>query len=371
MPGSPRIERAASLRIQHPNLSTEDAMKLAGYTDEEARDSKRQSNVRQKAHRIATRGTKRRTPLDVKNSGSSSKRIALDHGINDHDYQPLPITFGPGILDWGTPKRSIENTAINKEDDSPALAFPPPSQVGQKNLSEVNLRSQSTPLANIGVEFQVSPRADKAARFWLDNPNLSIEHSMRLAKYDQEEISNPKIQNDIRQTAYQISVQIAAKTEKNNPVEIRSRLTIIEKKIDTLTLLVETKLQDLETRIEKHFQVLNDQLKVIVASRTKFSPKEPIYDISTHSASYTMPSQESHHYDQTRRNSLDYSTYDPRYYYNHRRISSNDQTIAHQYPHGHSTMDALLSSSISQPRRDPFERKPSRDFENETQNVDI
>jgi hypothetical protein len=28
MPGSPRVERAANIRIQHPNLSTEDAMKL-------------------------------------------------------------------------------------------------------------------------------------------------------------------------------------------------------------------------------------------------------------------------------------------------------------------------------------------------------
>ena len=58
MPGSPRVERAANIRIQHPNLSTEDAMKLAGYTDDEAKDPKKQSNVRQKTHRL-TKGRKR------------------------------------------------------------------------------------------------------------------------------------------------------------------------------------------------------------------------------------------------------------------------------------------------------------------------
>ena len=52
MPGSPRIEKAAKCRIDHPNLTVEVAMISAGFTEEEAKDERRRSNVRQKVHRL-------------------------------------------------------------------------------------------------------------------------------------------------------------------------------------------------------------------------------------------------------------------------------------------------------------------------------
>ena len=58
MGGSPRVEKAAQIRIDNPNLTTEEAMKLAGYNEEQAADPKRQSNVRQKTHRLV-KGRKR------------------------------------------------------------------------------------------------------------------------------------------------------------------------------------------------------------------------------------------------------------------------------------------------------------------------
>ena len=58
MGGSPRVEKAAQIRIENPNLTTEEAMKLAGFSEGEAKDPKRQSNVRQKTHRLA-KGRKR------------------------------------------------------------------------------------------------------------------------------------------------------------------------------------------------------------------------------------------------------------------------------------------------------------------------
>lgn len=229
MPGSPRIERAASLRIQHPNLSTEDAMKLAGYTDEEARDTKRQSNVRQKTHRLTSKGKKRRAPVELAYSSPAVKRPDIG---DDQDFQPLPITFDSTIQQGlQTPDRKSIHTLVGN-DGSAASNLPPLPFLGNQLIPPSKSLTPSTPLTSLGVELRVSPRADKAARFWLDNPNLSIEHSMRLARYNQEEISDPNRQNDVRQTAHQMAIQLAAKTEKQstNPSEFRTRLSIMEKK---------------------------------------------------------------------------------------------------------------------------------------------
>ena len=49
---------AARVRLEDPTVSTEEAMKLAGYSEEEAKDKKRQNNVRQKTHRMTIKQTK-------------------------------------------------------------------------------------------------------------------------------------------------------------------------------------------------------------------------------------------------------------------------------------------------------------------------
>lgn len=85
MAGSPRVEKAARIRLENPNLSTEEAMKLAGYTDEEAKDQKRQSNVRQKTHRIS-KGRKRTSDsMDLFNP--DSKRMSFPVMQNNSMYQ--------------------------------------------------------------------------------------------------------------------------------------------------------------------------------------------------------------------------------------------------------------------------------------------
>ena len=56
--GSPRVEKAARVRLEYTNVSTEEAMRRVGYSDDEARDARRQSNVRQKVHRLS-KGRKR------------------------------------------------------------------------------------------------------------------------------------------------------------------------------------------------------------------------------------------------------------------------------------------------------------------------
>ena len=165
---SPRVERAANIRIQHPNLSTEDAMKLAGYTEEEARDSKRQSNVRQKTHRL-TKGRKRGSsqfPL------SGQKRqfetiSGFDQDIRpssrqDTSLNPFPLDFAQGVAT-----------------SDPHLFTPDRESADPAGMP--SLDRHRTP---------GSARSEKAARITLENPNLSIENAMRLAGFSDEEIQD-------------------------------------------------------------------------------------------------------------------------------------------------------------------------------------
>jgi len=254
------VERAANIRIQHPNLSTEDAMKLAGYTEDEAKDPKRQSNVRQKTHRL-TKGRKRH-PSSEFLPDQERKRlpIADTHGrpslSHDQgppgDYLPLPIDYDP------MPAHPFEK--VNNITDPHAHFHTP-------------MHHSPDPDRRLPSELHRTPgsaRGEKAARFWLDNPNLSIANAMKLAGFSEEEVKDTYRQNDIRQTAHQMTVQIAAKTNKgpnNMSSELRGRLTAIDQKIDEmanrLERTVDIKLQELGARIDDKFNHVHQQLHMM------------------------------------------------------------------------------------------------------------
>jgi hypothetical protein len=346
MPGSPRIERAASLRIQHPNLSTEDAMKLAGYTDEEARDTKRQSNVRQKTHRLTSKGKKRRAPVDLAYSSPALKRPVIG---DDQDFQPLPITFDSTMQGLQTPDRKSTQSFVGNDGIAPSNPPPLPYIGNQFITSSSKSLTPSTPSTSLGVELHISPRADKAARFWLDNPNLSIEHSMRLSRYNQEEISDPKKQNDVRQTANQMAIQLAAKTEKHSttPSELRTRLSIMEKKIDALTQFTDRKLQEMEAKIEKNFTVIIELLQ----NKSSNSPMSSSYVYQPYGPQYgqaqTKTNYRAQHYNPS--SLAHYSTISQsRRPENHtnRLVTSETQHHTQQYPLH--PMSALISYTSSQ-----------------------
>jgi hypothetical protein len=271
MPGSPRVERAANIRIQHPNLSTEDAMKLAGYNVDEAKDPKRQSNVRQKTHRL-TKGRKRPSNAGILPSPDHKRPLlgleAESHGgpshggpggVNDQggasDYFPLPIDYGPAY-------EKVENIA-SVEPHSHYETPQRPSSGPGRPLSELHRAPGSA-------------RAEKAARFWLDNPNLSIENAMKLAGFAETDVKDKYKQNDIRQTAHQLTVQIAAKASKGTSTvmssELRGRLTAIDRKIDEmanrLERTVDIKLQELGARIDDKFNYVHQQLHMMGGSGT-------------------------------------------------------------------------------------------------------
>jgi hypothetical protein len=116
-----------------------------------------------------------------------------------------------------------------------------------------------------------SARAEKAARFWLDNPNLSIENSMKLAGYSEDEFTDTLKQNDIRKTAHIMTVNAAKAKEKKGEglmsTEIRSKLTAIDHKIDEIASRLERtvnlRLQELGARIDEKFDVVNQRLSMI------------------------------------------------------------------------------------------------------------
>ncbi len=258
------MERAANIRIQHPNLSTEDAMKLAGYTGEEAKDPKRQSNVRQKTHRL-TKGRKRPPNAADMMPGSDVKRpsIGIDaespgrplHGVpNDQgggsDYYPLPL------VDYGPSFDQVDGAAAEPHPyETPQR---PPSSGPGRPLSEMH----RTP---------GSARAEKAARFWMDNPNLSIENAMKLAGYSEPETKDKYKQNDIRQIAQTLKFRTAVKGNKGNSnvmsSELRGRLTAIDRKIDEmanrLERTVDVKLKELGARIDDKFNYVHQQLHMM------------------------------------------------------------------------------------------------------------
>uniref|UniRef100_A0A7S3QBE1 Uncharacterized protein n=1 Tax=Chaetoceros debilis TaxID=122233 RepID=A0A7S3QBE1_9STRA len=277
MPGSPRVERAANIRIQHPNLSTEDAMKLAGFDDDEAKDPKRQSNVRQKTHRLTKGRNKRQSISQASGSDylvaqdNARQRLSLDgrlqHGTSHEagvttsgDFLPLPIDYdGSGM----------HSQPFERPDHMGQMEPAHPSHYNTPQRDPRVKSDSSTRQVNDIPPTPGSARAEKAARFWLDNPNLSIEHAMKLAGYPDEEIKSKYRQNDIRQTAHQMTIQIAAKANKNAMSnELRGRLSGIERKMDDmanrLERTVDVKLKELGARIDDKFNYLHQHIHIMV-----------------------------------------------------------------------------------------------------------
>lgn len=207
MPGSPRVERAAQIRIEHPNLSTEEAMKLAGYNSDEARDQRKQSNVRQKTHRLS-KGRRRAAPDNI-DGERTPQRLRTQYNGADISH---PGGLQPVIQEIKTPG---------------------------------------------------SPRVDKAARFKIDNPNLSTEDAMKLAGYTNEEAKDKKRQNNVRQKAHRINVKAASRNDKNAQEiasELKEEMRNLRKQNDVNSNQVIEKVDGLDRKISTVLQA-QEQLK--------------------------------------------------------------------------------------------------------------
>mmetsp|Transcript_20509 Transcript_20509/g.25258 ORF Transcript_20509/g.25258 Transcript_20509/m.25258 type:complete len:180 (-) Transcript_20509:973-1512(-) len=113
MAGSPRVERAARIRLDNPNLSTEEAMKLAGYDVGEAKDQKRQSNVRQKTHRLA-RGRKRPAESSELEFPEPNKRMSFPSVMHDNMFHPTR-----GLLPRQIPDQNMMHDYPRMPDNMP------------------------------------------------------------------------------------------------------------------------------------------------------------------------------------------------------------------------------------------------------------
>jgi hypothetical protein len=135
-------------------------LKLAGYSEDEAKDPKKQSNVRQKTHRM-TKGRKR-SSTDFPNPDMKRSILSIEDGIHSRppsrqehgsdvggEYFPYPIEFD---------QNRAHGYSKNVASADGQVGYHTPGGVGM----------------SIGESHRApgSPRSEKAARFWLDNPNL-------------------------------------------------------------------------------------------------------------------------------------------------------------------------------------------------------
>lgn len=262
-------------------------MKLAGYTEEEARDSKRQSNIRQKTHRL-TKGRKRSSsqfPLSgqkrqfetISGFEQDMKPSSRQDVIPKDSLNPYPLDFAQGVAGSDshlfTPDRdSVDPTGM------PALD------------------RHRTP---------GSARSEKAARISLENPNLSIENAMRLAGFSDEELQDTFRRNDILQISNIMKVNSTRAKDKKMGAgmssELRDQLTAMDRKIEAnfnmLEQRVDIKLKELEGRLTDRMNHFDQQFALITKALGVQKPV-PYYQQEKQSsgAMYMPYSRHSYHY---------------------------------------------------------------------------
>ena len=175
MPGSPRVEKAAKCRIQHPNFSIEMAMISAGYSHDEAKDERRRSNVRQKVHRL-TKGIKR----------AAEEEMLEGEGARQNPELPPEMN---GI--------EISNARHGALQPHSLVSSPR----GMPVVSSIEYSRRAG-----------SPRVGTAARTSIENPNLTVEQAMKCSGYSADEARDKKRQNNIRQKKRRVKEKMKSHT---------------------------------------------------------------------------------------------------------------------------------------------------------------
>ena len=335
MGGSPRIEKAAQIRMENPNLTTEEAMKLAGYSEEEARDPKRQSNVRQKTHRLTKSRKRSADSLDLYNP--DPKRMSYT-ALQDPVHSRIPLNLPeqskimseyarmPMDMHYSQQQQrlSMDNYSASRQQYPlhQSVLYPGldvlPNQSMQQNpiqhpqipLQQQNIllhQPQTTyqqyvapidsPMTHTGSsKFDTtkspggSPRIEKAAKVRLEDPTISTEEAMKLAGFTDEEAKDKKKQNNVRQKTYRMSLKQAKskqKTEENDvSAQVQEQIASLESKFETsleqLENHIEGKFQQIDNLIDQKFATLTQLLQTIASHKTKQDPPLPPGDHAPH-----------------------------------------------------------------------------------------
>jgi hypothetical protein len=163
------------------------AMITAGFTNEEAKDERRRSNVRQKVHRL-NKGTKRAVSDQDLIEGERAHQKAR---TQDNEIE-------------------IDNAHIGGLPPHPLLSSP--------------LSMPVIPLNTEGLRSNGSPRVERAARKSIDNPKLTVEEAMKCSGYSLEEAKDKRRQNNIRQKKRRIKEKMKSQNndhDMNIPENIR------------------------------------------------------------------------------------------------------------------------------------------------------
>ena len=318
MGGSPRVERAARIRLENPNLTTEEAMKLSGYSEEEAKDQKRQSNVRQKTHRLS-KGRKRlsegvefqtpdakrvsypmmsdamyqqsrqasmplhmpdqgmihdyaRMPMDLQFSQQQQQQQSRMQIDLSHQHHPDPMRYPQhGMLPQSHPQLAHQHQQMHQQQLHPHQhqhslqqsqhhQQPSPMKYTPARSASRPMKSESSSKSPGG-----SPRVEKAARMRLEDPTVSTEEAMKLAGFTDEEAKDRKKQNNVRQKTHRLSMKQAPKSSQKKEqqelsVVVKDEVAKLEVKIDNFVdsfeRRIELKLKELGDRIDAKFDAI-------------------------------------------------------------------------------------------------------------------
>lgn len=325
MGGSPRVKAAANIRLDHPQITTEEAMKLVGYSENEARDPRRQSNVRQKAHRLSK--SRKRPVSSAVYYNTDPKRISFTTTKDDMQHQEQARepatnssmhlvqneqTMMESIMPMDTPfprnthnmmsssasshtKQQSRQMYINQHPTplSPVDQF----QHHQNHKMQMQMlhqqqmqqeiqkqsKQQSLPYSvsirprTTSSESAKPPggslRIERAANIRLDDQTISTEEAMKLAGFSVPDAKNKK---NVRQKTHRLTIertpkvtQRAATTaaqQQDVPLSIKFELARLEKKIDDvadrLENQIEEKIQKLGNRIDEKISTIIQLLEL-------------------------------------------------------------------------------------------------------------
>ena len=153
MAGSPRIKKAAAIRIEHPTLTTEQAMLSAGFNKEETKCPKKQATVRQKCCRLnkeiskrkaessgmntveegrtrqPVRGGRRRKTKNPQPEYPQPSAVRASSNQNSPPEDPQPSAVRASSNQNPPPEDPQPSTMIDSSNQNPLPEYPQPSTI--------------------------------------------------------------------------------------------------------------------------------------------------------------------------------------------------------------------------------------------------
>lgn len=240
-------------------------MILAGFSEEEAKDTKKQSSVRQKLYRMTKKSSKGKeeSNLQLEEVGSRIRRHS------DSSFLP---DLQPTIQQFPAPYPYTGGMFAASPIQPGPLLFPQQLPPPMKKAKYHQHQEYGSPI-NIEVTTSAHDhsRIDEAAMFMIDNPKLTIENAMKIVGYSESECTDQDLSNQIikRMTTMKEGKPLTPPRSTRNisEDELRRKLNEISNKVDINTNRIveslERKIDDFGARIDDKIFNLQRQLNFL------------------------------------------------------------------------------------------------------------